>query len=445
MFIIEEQKNSGIIYIEQRDSGNSELDYAIKYYMYYDYEYTIYTKGKGSIYTYASRITMYTGKEQEVKIPSTIEGYRVDSIGENVFLNNKNMTHVIISNSITIIGDSAFEYCESLESITIPDSVTSIGAGAFNGCKILTSITVDKNNSTYSSVDGVLFNKSKDTLIACPNVKADNYQIPNSVTSIGADAFARCTSLKSITIPNSVINIGNYAFYYCTSLTSMIIPDSVTSIGGSAFKGCDNLTIYGYKNTAAEKYAQDNGFEFISLADDMIFSDKSTGITVSGVMQDDAFLNVAKLKNTFENSVATYDITLQKDGAVIQPDGTITVKIPSNAENCKVMWLKDDGTAEDMNAKYTDGCYVFTTDHLSVYALVQDKAILTGDANQDGVVNVNDVTYLQMHLIGQLNNDGSAYIDETNRELFNCVDMNSDGKLTIFDATEIQLYIAMDI
>ncbi len=79
------------------------------------------------------------------------------------------------------------------------------------------------------------------------------------------------------------------------------------------------------------------------------------------------------MKNTFENSVATYDITLQKDGAVIQPDSTITVKIPSNAENCKVMWLKDDGTAENMNAKYTDGCYVFTTDHLSIYALVQDK------------------------------------------------------------------------
>ena len=382
----------------------------------------------------------YCSNLQSITIP-----YSVKSIGYSAFRYCYGLTSITISNSVTNIGGSAFEYCESLESITIPDSVTSIGAGAFNGCKILTSITVDKNNSTYSSVDGVLFNKSKDTLIACPNVKADNYQIPNSVTSIGADAFARCTSLKSITIPNSVINIGNYAFYYCTSLTSIIIPDSVTSIGGSAFKGCDNLTIYGYKNTAAEKYAQDNGFEFISLADDMIFSDKSTGITVSGVMQDDAFLNVAKLKNTFENSVATYDITLQKDGAVIQPDGTITVKIPSNAENCKVMWLKDDGTAEDMNAKYTDGCYVFTTNHLSVYALVQNKQYLKGDANQDGVVNVKDVTYLQMHLVDQLNNDGSAYIDETNRELFNCVDMNSDGKLTILDVTEIQLYIAIDI
>ncbi len=129
--------------------------------------------------------------------------------------------------------------------------------------------------------------------------------------------------------------------------------------------------------------------------------DEDTGIEVDGTMDTDAALKVEKLENTFENSVATYDITLQKDGIAIQPDGAITIKIPSDVKDCKVMWLKDDGTAEDMNAKYTDGCYVFTTDHLSVYALVQDKTILTGDANQDGIVNVNDVTYLQMHIAGK--------------------------------------------
>ena len=172
--------------------------------------------------------------------------------------------------------------------------------------------------------------------------------------------------------------------------------------------------------------------------------DEDTGIEVDGTMDTDATLKVEKLENTFENSVATYDITIQKDGAVIQPDGTITVKIPSNVENCKVMWLKDDGTAEDMNAKYTDGCYVFTTDHLSVYALVQDKTILTGDANQDGIVNINDVTYLQMHIAGNKNTDGSAFIDETNKQLFDCVDMNKDGKLSVADVTALQIYISQN-
>ena len=172
--------------------------------------------------------------------------------------------------------------------------------------------------------------------------------------------------------------------------------------------------------------------------------DEDTGIEVDGTMDTDATLKVEKLENTFENSVATYDITLQKDGAVIQPDGTITVKIPSSAENCKVMWLKDDGTAEDMNAEYIDGCYVFTTNHLSVYALVLNKTILTGDANQDGIINVNDVTYLQMHIAGKKTTDGSAFIDETNKLLFDCIDMNKDGKLSVADVTALQIQISQN-
>ena len=365
---------------------------------------------------------------ENITIPNS-----VTSIEKKAFYGCKSLTSITIPDCVTSIGNGAFYGCKSLTSITIPDSVTSIGEGAFRNCKSLTSITIPKS---VTSIGNWAFE-------SCNNLTS--ITIPNSVTSIGAGVFSSCTRLANITIPNGVTSIGRSAFEYCTSLTSMIIPDSVTSIGGSAFKGCDNLTIYGYKNTAAEKYALNNGFKFINLAEERTLTDKATSISVSGVVNSNADLNVSKLENTYEKSVATYDITLQKDGIAIQPDGTITVKIPSNAENCKVMWLKDDGTAEDMNAKYTDGCYVFTTNHLSVYALVQNKQYLKGDANQDGVVNVKDVTYLQMHLVDQLNNDGSAYIDETNRELFNCVDMNSDGKLTIFDATEIQLYIAMDI
>ena len=298
----------------------------------------------------------------------------------------------------------AFESCNNLTSITIPNSVTSIGGGVFRSCTRLANIT-----------------------------------IPNSVTSIYLETFCSCSSLTSIIIPDSVTSIGNKAFYGCTNLTSITIPKSVTSIGDYTFTDCNNLTIYGYKNSYAEEYAKTNNIKFAVINS---LTDTNTNITVSGVMQNDAVLNVTKLENTFKNSVATYDITLQKDGAVIQPDGTITVQIPSNAENCKVMWLKDDGTAEDMNAKYTDGCYVFTTDHLSVYALVQDKTILTGDANQDGIINVNDVTYLQMHIAGKKNTDGSALIDETNKQLFDCVDMNKDGKLSVSDVTALQIYIS---
>ena len=379
----------------------------------------------------------------------------VASIGDYTFASCTSLTSITIPDSVTRIGEFTFSGCESLKSITIPDSVTSIGEGAFRDCTNLTSITIpdsvasigegafrDCTNLTSISIPDIVASIGESTFENCTSLTS--ITIPNSVTSIGDYTFNNCKSLTIITIPDSVTSIGDYTFRNCTSLTSITIPDSVTSIGECAFMYCENLTIYGYKNTAAEEYALNNGFEFINLAEERTLTDKASSISVSGVVNSNADLNVSKLENTYEKSVATYDITLQKDGIAIQPDGAITIKIPSDVKDCKVMWLKDDGTAEDMNAEYIDGCYVFTTDHLSVYALVQDKTILTGDANQDGIVNVNDVTYLQMHIAGKKNTDGSALIDETNKQLFDCVDMNKDGKLSVADVTALQIQISQN-
>ncbi|MBR2876365.1 MAG: leucine-rich repeat domain-containing protein, partial [Clostridia bacterium] len=143
---------------------------------------------------------------------------------------------------VTSIGDCAFEYCESLTSITIPDNVTSIGENIFNACSALEEINVSTGNDYFASVDGVLFNKNKTTLIKMPEGAGQtSYIIPNSVTSIGDWAFFCCESLVNITIPNSVTSIGYSSFQSCSSLTSVTIPNGVTSIGDYAFYYCTSL------------------------------------------------------------------------------------------------------------------------------------------------------------------------------------------------------------
>jgi hypothetical protein len=165
----------------------------------------------------------------------------VTSIGSFAFDRCSGLTSVTFPGSLASIRTDAFKFCTGLTSVTIPASVTSIGEGVFDGCSGLTNIGVNAANPDYTSAGGVLFDKSLDTLLQCPDGLSGNYTISNSVTSIGDDAFAYCTGLTSVTLPNGVTSLGDYAFYGCSGLTSVTLPNGVTSLGDYAFENCSSL------------------------------------------------------------------------------------------------------------------------------------------------------------------------------------------------------------
>lgn len=163
----------------------------------------------------AITITGYSGLSPSVIIPSTINSYPVVAIGTEAFQGDTWVTGVILPNSVTNIGYLAFSGSD-ITTITIPASVIGIDQEAFASCSSLTTISVDPANTVYSSLNGVLFDKAQDTLIAFPDAMiVDNYVVPTSVTTIADYAFYQASGFASVTIPDSVTSIGDGAFDYC--------------------------------------------------------------------------------------------------------------------------------------------------------------------------------------------------------------------------------------
>ncbi|MDR0715131.1 MAG: leucine-rich repeat protein, partial [Bacteroidales bacterium] len=177
------------------------------------------------------------------ELESVIIPNSVITVSTWAFSNCSGLTSVTIGNSVTTVGEYAFSGCLNLTSITIPNSVSTINNFAFFLCSSLTEINVDDTNAAYSSVDGVLFNKGRTTLIIYPGGKAGSYDIPNSVTTVGYSAFYDCNSLTSVTIPNSVTTVDNYAFDGCNGLNSVTnLSATPQNISSSVFW---NVTLIG--------------------------------------------------------------------------------------------------------------------------------------------------------------------------------------------------------
>ena len=311
-----------------------------------------------------------------VTIPDSVE-----YIGSSAFYGCSGLTSAAISNSVTNIDQYAFFGCKSLTSVTIPDSVKYIGYNAFIGCTGLTSISVAENNSFYDSrnnCNAIIDTKYNVLLIGCPNTvipdgvtiinsfafeacqNLTSITIPDSVKEIGEDAFYGCTGLTSITvaennsvydsrnhcnavietatgkllfgcqntvIPDGVTGIDSFAFNGCTGLTSINIPDSVTSIDDYAFGYYnsdhnyylknEDFIIRGSKGSAAEAYADENGFVFI---------ERSAPAVLVGDVNGDGKVNGADsgLLNRYTSGWEGYEAKIKNtDAADVNGDGKV--------------------------------------------------------------------------------------------------------------------------
>ena len=378
---------------------------------------------------YDSDYNEYSGN---VVIPKSViingNTYSVTSIGESAFCDCSGLTSVTIPGSVKSIGVEAFAGCVSLHSITIPEGVTTIGESAFSQCKGLTAVsipnTVTSGELTSLTLSENLTSIEEDTFRWCGKLTSvvipngvtsiekgafcdcsglTSVTIPGSVKSIGVEAFAGCVSLPSITIPEGVTTIGESAFSQCKGLTAVSIPNTVTSIGENAFAGCNSLTVVEVKNSTP-----------ISISSNSFDSNRAYATLIVPEGSKEAY-ETANYWNEFKNIVSLSDDVIPK---CAKPEISFeNGKIKFTCETKDVIFISEVKLADD-NDYYDAEIQLSQKYKISVYAtkagcldsdvstreiILTDngKAVIVGDVDGNGVVNVADHVKLSDIIFGK--------------------------------------------
>lgn len=347
---------------------------------YGDFDFAVNGDGTFSVYA-------YRGSDLSPVLPETVFEKPVTGIYDNCF-KNSDIESVTIPDSYKKIGKSAFYNCVKLESISIPSGVESIGETAFNGCTALSSVDLSRAVK-LSSIPYAAF-KGDSSL--------ESVTIPENITAVGAYAFAD-SGLVSAVLPKFVETLGEYAFRGCAGLLSVTFSDALTEIPAYAFSDCVSL-----KSAVLPP-------ETVSVGDRAF----SGCFALESVDIPSSVTTVGKYAFYDDNSLSELFI----------PDSVTSI----GSYAFSPMAVKNT-----IKISFYAGSYADTYCHENYVVNTEALGKLAGDADLSGEVDILDVTLIQKYRAGIKKLDNYRALD--------LADANGDGKVTVRDATTIQMILA---
>lgn len=175
----------------------------------------------------ATLVGIEGGLPQNVEIPRYVDAYPVTKIGNQAFLNRRNLVSVVIPDTVREIGSEAFYGCQVLKTVEIPEGVLSIGNAAFMECSFLNDIVLPES---VNYIGDLVFSR-------CKNLHS--VTLPSHVEHFGSAVFEWCQSLKSVKLPEGIETLAQ-TFFSCTALTEVYIPEGTKSLS-LTFQCCDAI------------------------------------------------------------------------------------------------------------------------------------------------------------------------------------------------------------